>query len=130
MKYLLILTAVIEAGAGLALMCCPSATAVLMLGASLETFAAITLGRVAGMALFTLGMANWLAHYDANSAAARGLVKAMTFYNLGAAGILAAAGIWSQLVGAALWPAVIVHAGMFVWCLISLLKKSVLDLKD
>jgi hypothetical protein len=42
---------VIELGAGLALLCCPSATAVLLVGSPLDAPAAVTLGRVAGAAL-------------------------------------------------------------------------------
>ena len=45
----------------------------------------------------------------------------MVLYNFGAAVILGAAGIRSQPVGAALWPAVILHAAMAAWCVTSLL---------
>ena len=40
----------------------------------------------------------------------------MVLYNLGAVVILGAAGIRSQPVGIALWPAVVLHAAMTVWC--------------
>lgn len=123
MKHLLIVTAVLEAGAGVALACCPSAAVVLLLGAPLETSAAVTLGRVAGAALLALGVASWLARCDSRSRAARGVVGAMVLYNLGAVVILGAAGIRSQPVGVALWPAVVLHAGMTVWCVTSLLKE-------
>jgi hypothetical protein len=78
---------------------------------------------VAGTALFALGVACWLAQYDAQSCAARGLVSAMVLYNLGAVVILGAAGIRSQPVGVALWPAVVLHAVMTVWCVMCLLGK-------
>ena len=84
MKMLLAATAAIEAGAGSALMCCPSATAAFLLGSPLEKPAAVTLGRVAGAALLALGVACWLASGDAQSRAARGLVAAMLLYNLAA----------------------------------------------
>ena len=45
----------------------------------------------------------------------------MVLYNLGVAVILGAAGIRSQAVGIALWPAVMLHAAMTVWCIASLL---------
>ncbi len=48
MKKLLIVTAVIEVGAGVALICCPSATVALLLGSPLDTPAAMTLGRWPG----------------------------------------------------------------------------------
>ena len=65
MKRLLIVTAVIELGAGLALVGLPSAAVALLLGSPLDAPAAVTLGRLAGAALFALGVACWLAHYDA-----------------------------------------------------------------
>lgn len=114
-------TAVIELGAGLALLTCPSATTVLLVGAPLEASATLTVARVAGAALLALGVACWLARGDAHSRAARGLVAAMVLYNLGVAVILGAAGIRSQAVGIALWPAVMLHAAMTVWCIASLL---------
>jgi hypothetical protein len=124
MKKLLVVTAVIELGAGVALLCCPSATVKLLLGSPLDSAAALTLGRVAGAALFALGVACWLAYYDAESCAARGLASAMVLYNIGVAVILGAAGIHSQPVGLVLWPAVILHAAMTVWCIASLLRKN------
>jgi hypothetical protein len=124
MKRLFIVTAVIEVGAGVALLCCPSATVNLLLGSGLDTSPAVTLGRVAGAALLTLGIACWLAQYDAQSCAARGLVSAMWLYNLGAVIILGTAGVRSQPVGVALWPAVVLHAAMAAWCITSLLKKG------
>ena len=123
MKRLLIVTAVIELGTGLALVSLPSATVALLLGSLLDTPAAMNLARVAGAALFALGVACWLAQYDAQSCAARGLVSAMVLYNIGATLILALAGIGSGFVGIALWPAVILHAVMAVWCVTSLLRK-------
>jgi hypothetical protein len=114
-------TAVIELGAGLALLSCPSATAMFLVGAPLEAPATLTVARVAGAALLALGVACWLARGDAQSRAARGLIAAMVLYNLGVAVILGAAGIRSQTDGVALWPAVILHAAMTIWCIASLL---------
>ena len=122
MKTLLIVTSVLEAGVGVALLCRPSETISLLLGSPLDTPAAIVLGRVAGAALLTLGIANWFAQFDSQSRAARGLVTAMTVYNLGAAAVLALAGLQLST-GLALWPVVILHAGMFAWCIESLVPK-------
>jgi hypothetical protein len=119
-KELLIVTAVLEAGAGLALLCCPSATVTLLLGSPLETSAGVALGRVAGAALLALSVASWLAHSDEQSRAARGLISALVLYNLGTVLILAAAGIWSPPVGVGLWPVVVLHAAMAVWCISNL----------
>jgi hypothetical protein len=122
MNRLLKLTAIIEAATGLGLIAVPAIVVRLLLGSELIG-AGIPLGRVAGAALLALGVACWLAQYDAQSCAARGLVSAMVLYNLGAVVILGAAGIRSQPVGIALWPAVVLHAAMTIWCVTSLLRK-------
>ena len=124
MKLLLIVVGVTEAVAGAALICCPSAMVALLLGSPLDTPAAVTLGRVAGVALLALGGACWLARYDAQSCAARGLATAMVLYNFGAVAMLGGAGIWSRPVGVALWPAVVLHAAMTAWCVTRLLKRA------
>jgi hypothetical protein len=125
MKPLLILTAVLEAGIGIGLLVVPSTVAQVLLGSPLEAPTALTVARVAGAALLALGVACWLAACDAQSRAARGVVSAMVIYNLGAAIVLGSAGIQSHLTGIGLWPAVVLHAGMTIWCVsILLLKQS------
>ncbi len=123
MKVLLIATAALELGAAVALLCCPSFAATLLLGTPLETVATVALGRVAGVALLALAIANWLAQYDAQSCAARAVVSGMVIYNLGVAIVLGVAGTQLHPVGIALWPAVALHAAMTAWCLASLLRK-------
>ena len=123
MNALYAITAVIEVGAGLALLCLPSAAVDLLLGAPLEAPAALAMARVGGVALLTLGVACWLARGDTQSPAARGLVAAMVLYNLGVVFILGTAGIRSLPVGVVLWPAaVVLHTAMTVWCIVSLLS--------
>jgi hypothetical protein len=116
MKALYTATAVIELGAGLALLCFPSATVTLLVGAPLEAAPALTVGRVGGAGLLALGVACWLGRGDTQSRAARGLIAAMSLYNVAAVVVLAFAGIGFGLHGVALWPAVILHAVMTVWC--------------
>jgi hypothetical protein len=116
MKTLHSVTAVIELGAGLALLSFPSATVALLIGSLLEAPAALTVARVGGAGLIALGLACWLARGDNLSPAARGLVAAMLIYDVAAAAILAFAGLGFGLRGVALWPAVVLHAVMSVWC--------------
>jgi hypothetical protein len=93
MSGLLSLTATIEAATGLALIIAPAFVVKLMLGSPLETYAAVTLGHIAGAALLALGVAAGLARGDRQGGATRGLVTAILIYNLGVSVILGAAGI-------------------------------------
>ena len=115
MSRLLKFTAIIEAATGLGLIAVPAIVVRLLLGAEISG-ASIPLGRVAGAALLALGVACWLARDDRQSCAARGLVVAMLIYNVVATAVLAFAGIGLGLYGVALWPAVVLHAAMGVWC--------------
>ena len=124
MKRLLTLTALIEAATGLALIAAPSVVVQLLLGSPLGTSAALTLGRVAGSALLALGIACWLARDDTQSRATRGLVSAVALYNLATVAVLSFAGVGFGLHGVALWPAVILHAMMSVWCIARLRRSS------
>jgi hypothetical protein len=119
MKRFLTLTAIIEAATGLALIAVPAIVVRLLLGAEISG-ASIPLGRVAGAALLALGVACWLARDDTESRTARGLVVAMLTYNSVATAVLAFAGIGLGLHGVALWPAVILHAAMAIWCIVCL----------
>ncbi|MGD0116878.1 MAG: hypothetical protein ABSD30_02360 [Candidatus Binatus sp.] len=120
-------TAIIEAGAGVALLSLPSLTVQLLLGAPLATPAALTAARVGGTGLLALGAASWLACGDTQSRAARALLAAMVIYNLGVAFILGAAGAGWERVGVVLWPAVMLHAAMAVWCMVSLRNPSTVE---
>jgi hypothetical protein len=116
MKKLHAASAVIELGAGLALLAFPSVVVKLLLGSPLDTAATVALGRLAGAALFTLGMACWRARCAAQNRAASGLVVEMLFYNLAAVTVLASFGLGTTSVGIALWPAVGLHSLMAIWC--------------
>jgi hypothetical protein len=123
MKFLQIASALIELGAGLALLCCPSVAATLLVGAPLEGPAALTVARVCGAGLLTLGVACWLARGDTESRAARGLIAAMWLYDIIVAAVLAFAAIGLGLHGMGLWPAVVLHGVMSVWCVACLMPK-------
>jgi hypothetical protein len=116
--------AVVEAGAGLALLGLPSLTASLLLGSSLESSAAESLARVGGAAIVALAIVCWLARRDVNSPAAEGVVVALLFYNLVVAGVLAFASFGHDLHGILLWPAVAFHIAMAAWCVVTLLRNE------
>ncbi len=123
MKTLLIVTALIEAGAGIALVVFPSVAVWLLFGTPLDSPTALTVARVAGAALLSIGIACWLARHGEQSRAAARLITAMLLYNTAVAALLADAGIRSGLFGIALWPGVGLHVVMAAWCIASLRMK-------
>jgi len=125
MKSLLIVTAVVEAATGLALLGLPSLVASLLLGASLDTSAGLVVARMTGAALFALAVACWLARNDEKSRAVAGVVTAMLLYNVAAVSVLVYAGIGLSLSGIGLWPAVLLHAALAIWCIACLRNQRV-----
>ena len=125
MKRLLTLTALIEVPTGLGLIFLPVVVVQLLLGSPLETSAATILGRVAGVAVFALGLACWLARNDTQNRAARGLVVAMLLYNAAVAGLLVYTRLYPGLHGIAIWPVVVIHAIMAIWCLACLTRRPI-----
>ena len=114
-KKLLIVTALVETATGLMLLVSPTLVVAFLLGASLDAPAALIVGRIAGAALLSLGVACWLARDDGPSLALRGLIAAMLLYNCAAAAVLAHAGAVVGLVGVLMWPAVALHAALAIW---------------
>ena len=117
MKLLLTLTALFEALTGIGLIVFPSMVISLLIGTLPDGAVVSTLAMIAGAALLSLAIACWLPR---NNAAATGIVKAMIFYNLAAAATLLYASIGDKLSGAGLWPAILLHAALAVWCFIAL----------
>jgi hypothetical protein len=115
-KKLLIVTALVETATGLMLLASPLLVVAFLLGASLDAPADWIVGRIAGAALLSLGVACWLARDDGLSLALRGLIAAMLLYNCAAAAVLAYAGAVVGFAGVLIWPAVALHAALAVWC--------------
>ena len=111
---LLIVTAVIELGAGLTLLVAPALVIRLLFGRAVDVFPAVGMARLAGVALLSLGAACWWARHEDRSAVSSALVGAMLIYNaavvtLGVVGALGAPGPLQ-------WAAVVLHGALAIWC--------------
>jgi hypothetical protein len=119
-KYLLVLTAVLEAATGIALLALPAVAVSLLLGEQLESSGALVVARVTGAAMLSLGLACWLARNDGQTRPGRGVITAMLVYNFVVAALLGYAGLVPGLTGIGLWPAAGAHTALAVWCVASL----------
>jgi hypothetical protein len=84
----------------------------MLFGSPLSTNVGMTLGRLAGAALFSLGAACWLARNDEHTRAARGLIASMLLYNTAAVALLGYTGMVSERFGVGLWPGVLLHMAL------------------
>jgi len=120
MKLLLIISAVIEGAAGVALLAMPTVAVSMLLGVPLDTPAGLVAGRIAGAALIALAIACWQVRNGERGSPATGVVQAMLFYNFAATAVLAYAGTRLELRSRLLWPAILLHLGLGAWCLLNL----------
>lgn len=111
-----IVTAVVEVGAGVCLLVLPTVVFELLLGVSQAAPEATLVGRLAGSALFALGVASWLARRGGQSPVRYGLITGLLIYNGSAVTLFVYAGLGLSMAGIALWPAVVLHSGMAAWC--------------
>ena len=117
MRNVLITMGFAESGIGLSLLAVPSFVSALLLGTHLDS-AALVVARVCGAGLLSLGIACLLAR-DERAGGAAGLVRAMLVYNIITTAVLAYGALGLHLTGIALWPAVVAHAALAIWCAVS-----------
>jgi hypothetical protein len=118
-KLLRLMMAITEAATGILLLVFPSLLITLLFDTSSNTPTELAVGRLAGAALCSLGIACWLARNQDENRAAVSLIAALLFYNLVACAIIGCAGLHG-LQGVAFWPAIFFHSVMGLWCIISL----------
>jgi hypothetical protein len=116
----LIVTAVAELGLGLALLVLPAPPLALLLGITTPAADALFMARIAGAAILAIGVMSALARHDPGSLALRGVLSGILVYDVLAALLLIYAGLGVQMNGPALWPAVVLHTVLAVWCLVCL----------
>ena len=116
MKLLPIITAGFEALTGIGLLLAPSMTISLLLGAELDMPIALVPGRIAGAALIALAIACWQARNGERHGAAAGVVAGMFFYNVATVLVVTYAGVGLGLQSPMMWPVVVAHTALAVWC--------------
>ena len=120
MKLLLSISAVMEAMIGVSLLVLPAFTASTLLGVPLDNPAGLVAARVAGAALGGLAVACWNARDGERTGPVMGVVAAMLFYNFAAGAVLVWAGLRLELRSPLLWPTILLHLALGVWCAVSL----------
>jgi hypothetical protein len=120
---LLMATAALEVSAGVVLMSAPAAAARLLLGAAIDA-PGLVVARVAGAALFTIGILCWVASTERSGLVARRVLSALLFYNVAVLVAFVHANLALQLTGIGLWPVVGLHAALGVWCIACLYNRA------
>lgn len=120
MRPLLMTTAIVETTTGIVLLVVPTWLASVLLGGALDTSESLTVARLAGAAVLSLGVACWCAGGDWQSRAAGGVVAAMLLYNLAVVVLLLSWRYTARMAGPGLLPAAALHAALAVWCFTSL----------
>ena len=120
---LFVVTAVIEVGAGVALLVAPAFIIALLFSPS-EFEAAVAMGRLAGAALLSLGAACWWARRDGSSPASRGLMSGMLIYNVAVVALIFSGSLGS--ISPLLSAVIVLHGTMAIWCVWSLRGREVI----
>jgi hypothetical protein len=115
---LLIVSALIELAAGIALLIFPGALTHLLVGGGLDSPQSVLVARIAGAALLAIGLSCGLDR-DPGSPQA-GLVTGLSVYNAFVVFLLVRADVVNKMHGIALWPAIVLHAILLAWCLVRL----------
>lgn len=115
-KLFLLVTAFVETATGFGLLILPAVLFASLLGLEQTTVDTIFIGRIAGAALLAIGVASWMARSDTLTTAQLGLLTGILIYNAAASALFAFAGAILKMSGVLLWPAVVLHAILTVWC--------------
>jgi hypothetical protein len=115
-KPLFIVTATFEAIVGLGLLIMPALTASILLSTTLETAAGLFMARLAGAAIFSIAICCWQARSVTHDGGVTAIVTGLTFYNFAAAAVLVYGGMRLGLQGPLVWPAIVAHSVLGLWC--------------
>lgn len=121
MKSLLKVTAIVEGMTGITLVGAPALLVSILFAVPLEESGALVVARVTGFALMSLAIACWQSHKDPGASS---IVQAMLFYNVTIAALFVYEALVEKLSGIGLWPVVIIHVGLAIWCFQSLQRRK------
>jgi len=113
MKLLLTVTALLEGITGLGLVIIPDFLISILLGTSLTDSTSFLICRLAGGALITIAVACWFSRQGVQSSI---MVKIMLGYNFFCIILLVYAALMESIHGPGLWPVVLMHLVLLVWC--------------
>ncbi|MDR7133208.1 multisubunit Na+/H+ antiporter MnhG subunit [Lysobacter niastensis] len=119
-KALLIAAAAAELGTGLGLLVVPSFLSQLLLGEGLGSTVSALVGRVAGAALVSIGLACCFESAGRRAGSPKGLLVALLLYNAIVALLLTHGALYRGVHGLLLWPVVVVHVAFAIWCTASI----------
>lgn len=119
-RLLLSITAYGEIATGLSLLAVPAIPLRALIGVEQASPETSFVARVSGAALLAIGVGCWFGRSDQLGPAQRGLIAGVLTYGVVVAGLLAYAGLFLNLVGIALWPAVAVHVVLSIACVLSI----------
>lgn len=121
---LLLVTGVVEVMVGIGFLLTPGVVLVVLLGIKQAPSETLFVGRITGAAILGIGLVSWLMRTDTAQWSQRRLISGITVYTIAAAVLLVFAGVSSNMVGIMLWPGVIFHTALGVWCLAYLAGSS------
>ena len=121
---LMTVTALVETGTGLLLLVWPALVLALLFGWRQVAPETLLIGRVAGAAVISIGVASWPARRDTGSPAQLGVLAGLLTYNVVVTLVLVFAGAVLRMIGIVLWPAVVYHAALAAWCLACLQRRQ------
>ena len=124
MKKLLTLTALLESGTALGLLIVPSVVTTIILGSPVDIKVALVISRISGIALLVIGIICWVNRNEEQNKSTKGLVGAIGLYNFGVIVVFVAAGLSPEPNGVGLWPIVVAHLIMGIWCVTIFLRNK------
>ena len=120
LKALFLVTAIVEIATGLALLGLPAVVLASLLGIQAALEETLVVSRVTGAALLAIGVTSALTRDDTRPPTQRGVLIGILTYDVLVALLLVYSALAVQLAGPALWPAVVLHTLLTIWCILCL----------